>query len=237
MFDYCVRSKISDMLVEWEKETCCCLLIRSSVLASGSSYFQHSAPLCVCFLINAVSFWLSVSYKWPLWSHCGSVPERCSRRGSSSQHRAHHLAERTSHLSQMTIRYLDSLPLVIFAKSPSSQSGQVKTLTCRAGLLSTWLFQLLCLWPLVAPQAMMKRSPLQLSSQMAMIAFRGDRKFSCVLEWSAVTRLRGKHAQKWQCNGESLFFQEVTCWDTHLSSLEKNKVITNLSFFKQWNCV
>ena len=79
--------------------------------------------------------------------------------------------------------------LVIFAKSPSSQSGQVKTLTCRACLLSTWLLffffpsQWLCLWPLVPHQAWMKRSFLQLSSQTAMILLQGRQKIASAF-WS-----------------------------------------------------
>ncbi len=89
------------------------------------------------------------------------------------------------------------VPLVIFAKSPSSQSGQVKTLTCRACLLSTWLFffllflpslfssQCLCLWPLVAHQAWMTRSSLQLSSQTAMIVLQGRQKIASAF-WNGV---------------------------------------------------
>lgn len=85
------------------------------------------------------------------------------------------------------------VPLVIFAKSPSSQSGQVKTRTCRACLLSNMLVfspslfssQCPCPCPLVAHQAWMKRSSPQLSSQMAMIVLQGRQKIASAF-WSEV---------------------------------------------------
>lgn len=141
--------------------------------ASGSFCFQLcvcvSSPHCGQFLTQC---FIQVAALEPFWERVREVQQARQQQSTQSP-----LLGREDFPSLTNDCTLSGLPLVIFAKSPSSQSGQVKTLTCRACLLSTWLFQFVCLWPLMAHQARMKRSPLQLSSQTAMIMFTGDRKF------------------------------------------------------------
>lgn len=81
------------------------------------------------------------------------------------------------------------VPLIIFAKSHQIRMDRLKPLTHRAHLLKMCapptVPVCVCLWPLVAHQAWMKRSPLQLSSQTAMIVLQGGQKIASAF-WSAV---------------------------------------------------
>lgn len=84
---------------------------------------------------------------------------------------------------------------VMFVKSPSSRRGPVKVLTwgSYAEYLAFFFFfrpsrfalQRLCLWPLEAHQASVKRQFLQLSSQTAMIELQGRQKIESAC-WSAM---------------------------------------------------
>lgn len=82
-------------------------LLRNYSISFSLQYMLYSSlsPMCFCVFSSCSVFEsvsLVVSYNSPIWSHFGSVSERCSRRGSSRQHRAHHLAARTFCPSQMT---------------------------------------------------------------------------------------------------------------------------------------
>jgi len=114
-----------------------------------------------------------------LWSHFGSVSDRCSEQCSSSQHRAHYLAGRRPHPSQMTEISPASLllPLVrVHQASADMFKHWPPVLVCWAlnFRFSPSLFTSQCLWPLVAHHAWQRG--LQLSSQMAMIVLQGKRK-------------------------------------------------------------
>lgn len=150
------------------------------------------------------SFWLSVSHNSLLWNHFGSVSERCGRRGSEHSN----LAERTSRPSQMTgtVYNPESLSLSLLrahqARVDRLKRWPVRLVYWALGFFSPPHIPVFsaCLWPLVAHQAWMKRSSLQLSSQTAMIVLQGRQKIASDF-WSGVLimRLRGEHA--WEVTG------------------------------------
>lgn len=95
-------------------------LLRNYSISFSLQYMLYSSlsPMCFCVFSSCSVFEsvsLVVSYNSPIWSHFGSVSERCSRRGSSRQHRAHHLAARTFCPSQMTetVHIPESLSLAL----------------------------------------------------------------------------------------------------------------------------
>lgn len=87
------------------------------------------------------------------------------------------------------------VPLVIFAKSPSSQSGQVKTRAC----FSPLTFQF------TVPVSVATSGTSSLDEEVFSTALQSNgndcapgetENCICVLEWSALMRPRGKHAWK-----------------------------------------
>lgn len=170
---------------------CCC---------SSLQYILYSAlmPHVRLCLLLMFSFCLGISFYLlaaePFWERVREVQQARQQQSTQSP-----LFGREDSQSLANDWYCahPGVPLIIFTKSPSNQSGQVKTLTHRACLLSTWLHfyffflsslfscQRLCLWPLVTRQAAMKRSSLQLSSQTAMIVLQGRQKIASAF-WSGV---------------------------------------------------
>ena len=180
--------------------TACGEDICAAASACSTSCIQPSCHMYVCVFSScsvSVSASLSIS---SLQSHFGSVSERCSRRGSSSQHTAHYLAERTPSLWQMTdtVHIPESLSLFLL-RAHQTRVDRLKRwpagLVCWALGSSFFFFffflsslfscQRLCLWPLVARQAVIKRSSLQLSSQTAMIVLQGRQKIASAF-WCGV---------------------------------------------------
>lgn len=187
----------------------CCLKITAAVLA----YIQHIlfsplSPMCLCAFSSCSVFdSASLLYLSLLWSHFGSVSERCSRRGSSSssQHRAHYLAERTSRPSQCDWDCAQpGLPLVIFAKSLSSQSGRFETLRALfAEYLAFFSFYPPLIFSVSVSVATSGTSSLAEEVFSTALQSNGNdcapgetENCICVLEWCTVMRLSGKHAQK-----------------------------------------
>lgn len=153
----------------------------AALLSFRTPCIQHLASCALVFFSSC-----SVSHTESFITPCsGAISWACQRsRSGSSQHRGHYSAVRTNNPSQVTVccaHPVDSLA-IFFAKNPSGRSGWVKTLTCRACLLSTWLysciffsFPRLRLWPLAAHWAAVKRSSPQFSSQMAITMLGGRR--------------------------------------------------------------
>lgn len=132
--------------------------------------------------------------------------------------------------------------LVIFAKSPSSQSGQVKTLTC--GLIYWTLRSFFLLtFQFSATVSVATSGTSSLDEEVFSAAFQSNgndcapgetENCICVLEWSAVMRLRGRHAWKSQGAVSNSFF--LPCWDTHFLSFEKKDAAkySTLIQFELW---
>lgn len=164
---------------------CCWLEITAATLAYSTFCIQHTASKCVC-VFSSCSVFDSASPPKPpalepFWKCVREVQQAKQHQSTQSPL---HGKEDSPFLANDRDCAHSRVPLVIF-------SGAF----CGACLLSTWLFfffffslfssQWLCLWPLVAHQAWMKRSSLKLSSQTAMIVLQGRQKIASAF-WSGV---------------------------------------------------
>ena len=208
--------------------TACGEDICAAASACSTSCIQPSCHMYVCVFSScsvSVSASLSIS---SLQSHFGSVSERCSRRGSSSQHTAHYLAERTPSLWQMTdtVHIPESLSLFLL-RAHQTRVDRLKRwpagLVCWA-LGSSFFFFSLLTFQLSAPVSVATSGTSSRDQEVFSTALQSNgndcapgetEDCICVLVWSAVMRLRRQHAWKQNgCSPEYRFITMVPCGDS-----------------------
>lgn len=207
---------------------CCC---------SSLQYILYSAlmPHVRLCLLLMFSFCLGVSFHLfaaePFWERVREVQQ--ARQQQSTQNPLFGREDLQSLANDWYCAH-PGVPLIIFTKSPSNQSGQVKTLTHRACLLCTWLqffFFPLLTFQLSAPVSVATSGTSSRDEEVFSTALQSNgndcapgetEDCICVLEWSAVMRLRGKHA--WKQNGRSpeyRFIPMVPCGESFLKKIDK----------------
>lgn len=179
--------------------------------------FQPLAPCASVFSPNSL-FWLSVSYNSLLWSNFGSVSDRCSRRGSSSQRRTDYLAKRTSCHLQMTGTTVCTpwTPSCYLCWEPIKPKWSSHSTDLQGSFA-----ELLAVFPLtfqfsvaesVATSGTSSQGDEVLSTALQSngndCAPGETENCICVSEWSTVTSLREKHAWKYQGAVLNFFFYQ-----------------------------